>query len=124
MSIDITPLLPKGSQIIKSYGGGFKVADCNYRGSIIVFPERTVKWQAATAHEITIDSLDEAVNGGCGILLVGCGRDFLAPPPLLRQELKRKGVVLEWMNTGAACRTFNILLAEGRQAAAALIAVE
>ncbi|MBI1985608.1 MAG: Mth938-like domain-containing protein, partial [Rhodospirillales bacterium] len=42
----------------------------------------------------------------------------------LREDLKQAGLVLEWMDTGAACRTFNVLLAEERACAAALIAVE
>jgi uncharacterized protein len=47
----------------------------------------------------------------------------MAPPPDLRVELKARGISLEWMDTGAACRTFNVLLTEEREAVAALIAV-
>ncbi len=69
----------------------------------------------------------EEVTGaaeGPEILLVGCGPCFLAEPAGLRAALREAGAVLEWMDTGAACRTFNVLLAEDRRAAAALIAVE
>ena len=59
-----------------------------------------------------------------GILVVGCGAAFEPPPSGLREGLSEKGVVLEWMDTGAACRTFNVLLAEDRACAAALIAVD
>ena len=61
---------------------------------------------------------------GVEILVVGCGAPFEPPPSGLREGLSEKGVVLEWMDTGAACRTFNVLLAEDRACAAALIAVE
>ncbi len=56
--------------------------------------------------------------------MLGCGARFAPPPKGLREGLKAQGVALEWMDTGAACRTFNVLLAEDRGAAAALIAVE
>ena len=58
------------------------------------------------------------------ILLVGCGARFGPAPAGLARTLRAAGVALEWMDTGAACRTFNVLLAEDRLAAAALIAVE
>lgn len=93
-------------------------------GSIIVFPERAVPWPISGADDITVKSLQEAVNGGCRILLIGCGPRFLPPPGALRRELKEQGIILEWMDTGAACRTFNVLLAEDRNMAAALVAVE
>lgn len=58
------------------------------------------------------------------ILLVGCGPTFAAIPKGLRAALKDAGIILEWMDTGAACRTFNVLVAEERRVAAALIAVD
>jgi uncharacterized protein len=57
------------------------------------------------------------------ILLIGCGTGPAPVPAPLRAGLKSAGMSLEWMDTGAACRTFNILLAEQRRIAAALIAV-
>jgi uncharacterized protein len=59
-----------------------------------------------------------------GIVVMGCGATFLPPPPGLRAALRDKGLVLEWMDTGAACRTFNVLLGEDRAAVAALIAFD
>jgi uncharacterized protein len=73
---------------------------------------------AETLHPVTTS--DPATD----ILLVGCGPRFVAPPVGLAQALRVHGTVLEWMDTGAACRTFNVLLSEGRRAAAALIAVD
>ena len=70
-----------------------------------------------------MDSLDP-VTDAPGILIVGCGSGFKAPPPDLRSSLKAQGIILEWMDTGAACRTFNVLLTEEREAVAALIAVD
>lgn len=56
--------------------------------------------------------------------MLGCGARFMPPPSGLRDALRAMGVALEWMDTGAACRTFNVLLAEDRGAVGALIAVE
>ena len=127
MSLDITPLIATGRQLIQRYGeGGFRVAGEDYPGSVMVLSEVTLPWDVQDAGEISLASLS-AVLGAVPapeILLVGCGPRFTAPPKELRAGLREKGIVLEWMDTGAACRTFNVLLAEERAAAAALIAVD
>lgn len=90
-----------------------------------MFAERTVAWDLGEAADITLESLAVAVAASdVDILIIGCGAAFEPPPKGLREGLKEEGVALEWMDTGAACRTFNVLLAEDRAAAAALIAVE
>ena len=58
------------------------------------------------------------------LLLLGCGARPAAISLQLRQTLRQAGIVVETMGTGAACRTYNVLLAEGRHVAAALIAIE
>ena len=55
---------------------------------------------------------------------MGCGPNFILPPEELRTGLKEHGIVLEWMDTAAACRTYNVLAIEERAVAAALVAVE
>lgn len=130
--VDITPLLPGGRQIVESYGGGgFRVSGQRYQGSILVLPERTVAWPVKIFTEITLDSLAPlfAVAPAAGelrpeLLLLGCGPRLLLLPGELRRALRTQGLVCEAMDTGAACRTYNVLLAEGRAVAAALVAVE
>lgn len=124
---DITPLIPEGRQVIQSYGsGGFRISGVDHRGSVIVFPTHTVPWNVAALAEATADNLAPVTGSGVhvAVLLVGAGR---APPgllmPELRKTLRQAGVVAEVMDTGAACRTFNVLMAEERRVAAALIAV-
>lgn len=123
--LDITPRLPAGGQRIESYGeGGFKVAGQRYQGSIIVRPQETIAWPVGRADEIaeqTLAPVLAAVEAGL-VLLIGCGRTFTPPPPALGIALRARGIGMEWMDTGAACRTFNVLLSEGRAVAAALIA--
>ena len=58
------------------------------------------------------------------VLLVGTGRDLVPLQPGLRQALRERQIAAEAMSTGAAVRTFNVLLAENRAVAAALIAVD
>lgn len=120
--MDITPVVPKGRQLIQSYGEfRFRIAGVVHEGSVLVFPERTVPWRPHDLDAITLDTLSEV---SADILIIGCGASFQAIPDGLREGLSANGVVLEWMDTGAACRTFNVLLAEERDIAAALIAVE
>jgi uncharacterized protein len=57
------------------------------------------------------------------ILLVGCGKHAELLPAALRSRLRDLGIAAEAMDTGAACRTYNVLIAEDRSVAAALIAV-
>ncbi len=71
-----------------------------------------------------IDNLAKAIADPPLILLIGCGSKFYPPPIILRNDLKNIGTTLEWMDTGAACRTFNVLLAESRNVVSALIAVK
>lgn len=111
--------------MIQAYGGGgFRISGVDHRGSVIVFPTRTVAWAVATLAEATEENLARIATAGADVelLLVGAGR---APAPLaqeLRKTLRSSGVVAEVMDTGAACRTFNVLMAEERRVAAALIA--
>ena len=126
MSIDITPAVPQGRQLIRAYGdGGFRVAEARHEGSVLVFLDETLAWPVAEAGGVTLEALAPVVAraGNVDLLVVGCGDRFVAPPNGLRAGLKAAGLALEWMDTGAACRTFNVLLAEERRAAAALVAV-
>ena len=68
----------------------------------------------------------EVLGEGAAIelLMVGCGARGEPAPAALRDELRQAGIAADFMDTGAACRTFNVLLAEDRLVAAALIAVE
>lgn len=126
MSLDITPVVPAGRQLIGGYGdGGFSIAGIRHAGAVLVFAETTVAWDAPAPDALGVAALapvTAAARPG-DILLIGCGPSFVPPPKGLRGELKALGLVLEWMDTGAACRTFNVLLGEGRPVMAALLPV-
>jgi uncharacterized protein len=114
-------------QIIQSYGrGGFRIAGQRYEGSLILHPQRTEPWSVSAGSDISSESLTDLIERGSSVemLLVGCGPRFLAPPKEIAPALRAAGVGLEWMATAAACRTWNLLLADERVVIAALIAVE
>ena len=126
--MDLTPLIPAGRQIVESYGSGrFRVSGRVFEGSILVLTDRTAAWPAADIASMTLEDLapvaEAARAGRIDLLLVGCGARMFPLPPGLRQDFRKLGVVIEPMDTGAACRTYNVLAAEGRRVAAALIAI-
>ena len=93
-----------------------------HHGSILLFPDRTEPWGAAEASAVTFESLASVVEyGGVQILLLGLGRRMTGLPVALRAALRSNGIILEAMDTGAACRTYNVLVGEERRVAAALL---
>lgn len=126
--MDLTPLIPGGRQIIESYGDGrFRVGGQVHVGALLVFPTQSLAWSVREAEEANLDNLAAILEAGRGgevdLLLFGQGRRMQPVPLNLRHGLKAAGVVVETMDTGAACRTYNVLMAEGRLVAAALIPV-
>lgn len=113
-------------RVIEAYGGGgFRIDGQAYRGSIIVLPDGVVAWPVTDLSGVTPESLQPVVAsaGIVEILLVGCGPRFALVSPTLRRSLNDAGIAVDAMDTGAACRTYNVLRAEERRVAAALIAV-
>lgn len=121
--MDLTPVTTAGRQIVERYGAsGFRVSGVIYYGSVLIFPDRTVSWEAASAPEVTLGTLTPVIeHGGVEILLLGLGRSASFVPAALRSALRAARISLEPMATGAACRTYNVLVAEDRRVAAALI---
>ncbi len=125
--MDITPIIPAGRQLIRVYGGGgFIITDKRWDQSVLVFPTVTKPWAVRAFADIDAQSFSEVTDNPDlrpEILLLGCGGGIAIVPGAVRQALRAHGVVIEAMDTGAACRTYNILLSEDRRVAAALIAV-
>ncbi|WP_309085408.1 Mth938-like domain-containing protein [Chelativorans sp.] len=116
-----------GRAPIDAYGnGGFRFADMSHRGSLLCLPSGIYGWEprdaAMLAEEDFVRPIEEA--GRIQILLVGTGSSLKILPVQLRKALREAGMAVETMSTGAAVRTFNVLLAEERAVAAALIAVD
>ena len=117
-----------GRAPIDAYGnGGFRFAEMSHRGSILASPSGIHGWTVDRFADIDLGSLAGVIADADAIdvLLVGCGPDLAVLPKALRETLRNEhGIVTEAMATGAAVRTFNVLLAEERAVAAALIAVD
>jgi uncharacterized protein len=112
---------------IEAYGaGGFRFAEMSHKGSLLSLPGGIWAWPPRSAAEIDIASLARVFSekAAIDIFLIGCGREpvLLAAP--LRERLRAEGISFDVMPTRAAASTYNVLLAEGRRVAAALIAVE
>jgi uncharacterized protein len=116
-----------GRAPLDTYGnGGFRFAGMSHRGSLLCLPSGIYGWDVTEAAAIDEGALARVFAEAESIdtLLVGTGRDIAPLSGGLLERLREARIVTEAMSTGAAVRTFNVLLAEGRQVAAALVAVD
>lgn len=105
---------------IESYGPGFfRVGSHVLRGSSLITPWDAGAWGGLTDLETPL-----AMAGKIDVLLVGLGVEVAHIPKAFRDAIEAAGIGVEVMNTPAACRTYNVLLGEGRRIAAAVLAVE
>lgn len=112
---------------IDAYGnGGFRFADISHKGSLLCLPGRMQTWSVSVPAELSLASLQPVLDlaDEIDVLLIGLGPDIVAIDPGIRQALRERKVIVEATQTGGAVRTYNVLLAEERAVAAALIAVE
>jgi uncharacterized protein len=118
--VQLVPQARHGRQVIERYAAsGFRVSGVIYPGPVLVFPDRTEAWAEPA---FTAEALAPVlVHGGIELLLLGCGRRIAPVGAELRATLKTGGIAVEPMDTGAACRTFNMLAGEDRRVAAALL---
>ncbi len=115
---------PAQVQLIRSYGPGrFLISDREWRQPVLVTPTATTHWNVTGAEKLTLESLEalKAAAAPTELLVLGCGARAIFVPPDLRAALKAAGLALEVVDTGSACRIYNVLLAESRRVAAALI---
>lgn len=125
MSFEV-PSVPEGRLLVQRYRvGGFTIGGVTLTGSVLVLPDRAVGWAAGAMDEVTLDGLAALRTAAppVELLLLGTGPAFALAPVALREGLRGWGIVVETMATPAACRTYNVLVAEGRRVAAALLAL-
>lgn len=116
-----------GRHQLDAFGaGGFRFAGMGHRGSIIATPAGIRQWPVTRFDEITPENLLPVVEEADAIdfLLIGTGPDIAFLPSAWREHFRAHGITLEGMATGAAARTYNVLVGEDRRVAAALIAVD
>ena len=115
---------PAQVQVIRSYGPGrFLISDREWRSPVLVTPTGTTAWNVTRAEDLSLEGLAtlKAAPTPTEFLVLGCGARAIFVPPDLRAVLRAAGLALEVVDTGSACRIYNVLLAESRRVAAALI---
>lgn len=121
---DLTPDLPEGRNLIQGYRPeGFTVGGRQHEGAVLVLESAVIAWPVDEIQSLSLDALRPVLDADPRpeILILGSGARFVMASATLRAELRAHGIALECMDSRAACRTFNVLLAEDRRVAAALI---
>jgi len=105
------------------YGAGFVMINgTRHDASLIVLPEALVTdWGATTFESLALPHMERLAQLDAEVVLLGTGARFAMPAIPLMQAVRGRGIGLEVMDTQAACRTYNILLAEDRKVAAAIL---
>ncbi len=119
------PHLPRSAPI-EAYGnGGFRFGGMSHRGSLLCFPDGIWAWPVQSLADLTSASLEQAFARAetLDFFLIGAGQDPWVLPAPLRARFREISLPVDTMATGAAVRTYNILLAENRRVGAGLVAV-
>ena len=114
---------PAGVNIFTGYGPGYVIiSERRCEGPVIVLPEFIIEpWAASDVASLTHASFAAVAPHAPEVILLGTGSRLRFPPGQLIRALAADRIGLEVMDTPAACRTYNILVAEGRKVAAALL---
>ena len=116
------PSVPGNANVINAYGADYVMVNGErYSASVIVTATVVLEWRAASFEALKPEDLDALKNLGLEIVLLGTGPKQRFPHPRLTAPLARAGIGVEVMDMQAACRTYNILVAEERKVAAALL---
>ncbi|MEM8799228.1 MAG: Mth938-like domain-containing protein [Pseudomonadota bacterium] len=113
-------------QQIEGYGEqGFRIAGLRHSGAVFVTPEKAEAWDVERFEDLTVEAFSSVLKSRSefDILLIGTGSEFALLPFPLRTALEATGLSVDAMTTGAAARTYNVLMVEGRRVAAALLPV-
>jgi uncharacterized protein len=125
--VELRPVPTGERPFVRAYGpGGFTIGATRWAGSVLLLPDRVERWAPADPEALLAEDLRvlrPLAGGTLSLLVLGLGATGRRLPPALLAELRSWGLAIEAVATPAACRTWNLLLAEGRPAAAALIAL-
>jgi uncharacterized protein len=113
---------PSGVNTITGYGEGYVLVNGErHESSLVVMPDRLEAWSAGAFDQLTADDFVFLKELRAEIVLLGTGPRQRFPHPRLTAALAQAGIGLEVMDLRAACRTYNILVAEERKVAAVLL---
>ncbi len=120
------PYLPERVEIDAYGNGGFRFRDMSHQGSLLCLPGGVYGWSPADPQDLQLPDFEQVLGApaGIGFVLLGTGDAQIFPSGEIRRAFVEAGIGLEPMTTGAAVRTYNVLLQEGRDVACALIAVD
>ncbi len=118
--------LPRQTAIDAQGGGGFRFADMSHRGSLLCLPDGIWAWPVAAPDGLTDEALSPVFDRADALdfFILGAGSvPWVAPEPL-RARFRNAHISFDAMTTGAAVRTYNVMLMESRRVGAGLIAVD
>lgn len=119
--------MARNAPSLDAYGdGGFRLSGTWHEGSVLILRDEARAWPVASLVDLTPETLAPVIEAGpreAEFLLLGLGRVNALPPRGVREALRAAGIGLEYMDTATAARTYNVLTAEGRRLACALIAI-
>ena len=124
--MDLQRLVPEGKPVIQAYGDmGFRISGERIEGAVLVFAEGIMRLDIAAFGDLGPWHLDPVLGRepAVDLLLIGCGERAGVLGEREQARLRAQNIAVEVMGTGAACRTLNFLMAEGRRVAALLLPV-
>lgn len=111
-----------GHYLVTGYGPSWvEINQARHESSLILTPTLITPWAAISIEALAAEHFSPIVELAPEVLLLGTGNRQRFPPTALLRPLIEAGIGFEVMDTAAACRTYNILMADGRKVAAALI---
>lgn len=114
-----------GQNLIRAYAAdSITINNKAYARSLIVTPAQVTDWPPASFDDLVAQHFEMIAGLSPEVVILGTGAKLRFPAPSLTRALVEANVGLEVMDTGAACRTYNILMSDGRRVAAALLMIE
>jgi uncharacterized protein len=112
----------EGLQLFTGYGAGYVAVNrVRYEKSVLVSPQAVSEWPVGGFEALTADDFEFIIASRPEIVILGTGTTQRFPAPGLARALAASGAGIEVMDSRAACRTYNILVAEGRKVVAAIL---
>lgn len=121
LSIEMKEMETSGRHIITSYGAdGFRINHQLFSHGLVLTQTQIWNWSVPNWDSLSADSFAGLQDLGLEILLLGSGQRMQLLPKRIREDVRSWGITIDVMDSGAACRTYNILAAEDRAVACAL----
>jgi len=120
--MELTLQANKSSIFIKNYENKcFYIGDRRYEHNIIIANNKISKWNISNIHKLKIDDFHNILESGPEIIIIGTGVEPILPKTEISRIVQDRNIGIEFMKTESACKTFNLLISEERNVAAALL---